>query len=98
MDFQTKYDFDLLLNEAERMVFEELERRLIELDDNSICLCQDCVVDMAAFALNMLKPVYRVSLLGKMYAHAMDESGYYGEVKRAVDTAIHKIHDNPSHD
>jgi competence protein ComFB len=99
MGIRDDYDFGILVNEAERMVTDELERRLAELADPSICVCQDCVLDMAAFALNALKPVYRVSLLGTMYAHAMDEGGYYAlEVKTAVDAAITKVHANPAHD
>lgn len=98
MGFKESYDFSILVNEAERLVVEELERRLAELDDPSICVCQDCVLDMAAYALNSLKPVYRVSLLGTMYAHAMDSGEYGEEVRRAVDQAIAKVHAKPSHD
>ena len=97
MEFREKYDFGILVNEAERLVEEELGRRLAELDDPDICVCEDCVLDMAAFALNTLKPVYRVSLLGTMYAHALDES-YMGQVRSAVDSAIQKVHANPAHD
>ncbi|MGO8694550.1 MAG: late competence development ComFB family protein [Rectinemataceae bacterium] len=98
MSFRDNYDFGVLVNEAERMVIDELERRLTELDAPAICLCQDCVLDMAAFALNTLKPVYRVSLLGTMYAHAMDDGAYAAEVRKSVDAGIAKIHANPSHD
>ena len=98
MGFKENYDFSILQNEAERMVVAELERRLAELADPSICLCQDCVLDMAAFALNSLKPVYRVSLLGTMYAQAMDGSDYARDVAVAVAAAIAKVHSKPSHD
>jgi competence protein ComFB len=99
MGIREEYDFSVLVNEAERMVTDELERRLAELDDSSICVCQDCILDMAAFALNALKPVYRVSLLGTMYAKAVnEESGYAQEVRSMVDAAIKKVHANPGHD
>jgi competence protein ComFB len=98
MEFKDRYDFGILINEAERLVEEELGRRLEELNDPSICVCQDCVLDMAAFALNSLKPVYRVSLLGTMYAHAMDSGAYGEELRQAVDLAIQKVHEKPSHD
>jgi competence protein ComFB len=98
MGIRERYDFGVLVNEAERMVTDEIERRLAELNDTSICVCEDCVLDMAAFALNSLKPIYRVSLLGTMYAHAMDGSAYAQEVRVAVDAAIGKVHANPSHD
>jgi competence protein ComFB len=100
MGIREDYDFSILVNETENLVVDELERRLGELDDPSICVCQECVLDMAAFALNALKPIYRVSLLGTMYAHAhaMDGGGYIAEVRKLVDAAIHKVHANPAHD
>jgi competence protein ComFB len=98
MSFHDNYDFGMLVNEAERMVIDELERRLTELNDPTICVCQDCILDMAAYALNTLKPVYRVSLLGRMYAHAMDDGAYAAEVRKSVDAGIAKVHANPSHD
>jgi competence protein ComFB len=98
MGIRDDYDFSLLENEAERLVTDELERSLAQLSDPSVCTCQDCVLDMAAFALNALKPVYRVSLLGKMYACAMDSGAYAEEVHKAVLSAIAKVHANPDHD
>jgi competence protein ComFB len=99
MGIRDDYDFGVLVNEAERMVTDELERALAERADPSICVCQDCVLDMAAFALNALKPIYRVSLLGTMYAHAMDDASPYArEVRAAVDAAIARVHANPGHD
>ena len=99
MGFRENYDFGILTNEAERLVEEELGRTLEKLDDPSICTCEDCVLDMAALALNALKPLYRVSLLGTMYAHAaMDQGVYAAEVKHAVAMAISKVHANPAHD
>lgn len=99
MPFTRSYDFDILTNEAERLVLAELERQLDARSAESICLCEDCVLDMAAFALNAVKPLYRVSLLGSMYAaHAMDEEHYANTVRTAVAQAIDKISKNPSHD
>jgi len=98
MGIRDDYDFSILANEAERMVIEELERNLASRADPSICVCQECILDMAAFALNGLKPAYRVSLLGTMYAQAMEESAYADEVRSAVKAAIDKVHSNPAHD
>ena len=68
MSLKDNYDLENLVNEAERLVFSELETRLREYDN--ICKCQDCVMDMAAYALNHTKPYYRVSLMGTIYAHS----------------------------
>jgi competence protein ComFB len=53
---------------------------------------------MAAYALNKLPPLYRVSLLGTMYTHSMDEGDYGLKVASSVREAIKKISANPSHD
>ena len=93
------YDFDLLKNEAENLVLKELDRQLESYSAAPICLCNDCVVDMAAMALNTVKPLYRVSLLGTLYtASAMDEKTYGSSVRDAVFAAIEKIRKNPSHE
>lgn len=98
MEFKRKHDFSLLTNEAESMVIEELGVKLESEEFKDGCACQDCVLDMAAYALNHLKPIYRVSLLGSMYAHSMGEGSYKSEVERSVVEAIRKIRENPSHD
>jgi competence protein ComFB len=99
MAFIDEYDFDgILRNEAEKLVITELGRQLDEYPA-AICHCRDCVVDMAAVALNNVKPLYRVSLLGAQYAsRAMEEDGYARTVKNAVCQAIEKVRKNPSHD
>jgi competence protein ComFB len=90
------YDFDSLVNEAERLVLAELEARIA--GDADICRCQDCVLDMAAFALNNVKPAYRVSLMGSVYARAAARDESLQDIKRAVDEAVKKVKANPSHD
>jgi competence protein ComFB len=92
------YDFENLVNEAEKLVIAELERQLNSCT-RQICRCNECVVDMAAQALNMVKPLYRVSLLGTLYAsQAMSEENYAQSVRTAVARAIEKIRKNPAHE
>jgi competence protein ComFB len=99
MAFIDNYDFDLLKNEAENLVLNELGRQL-ESYEGEICTCNDCVVDMAAVALNSVKPLYRFSILGTLYtAQAMtDDASYSESIRNAVSTAIEKVRENPSHD
>ncbi|MDR1030155.1 MAG: late competence development ComFB family protein [Treponema sp.] len=93
-----RYDFELLENQAEKLVFNELEQQLAAFE-GELCRCNECVVDMAAMALNMVKPLYRFSLLGTLYAaQAMTDEAYAASVREAVSTAIEKIRVNPSHD
>jgi competence protein ComFB len=98
MAFIDNYDFDLLVNEAEKMVLDELGKQL-ENYPKQLCTCNDCVADMAAMTLNSVKPLYRYSLLGSLYAaQAMNEGSYAESVRRAVSAAIEKVRKNPSHD
>ncbi|MDR2596350.1 MAG: late competence development ComFB family protein [Treponema sp.] len=98
MAYIDEYDFNLLKNEAEIMVIQEIENQL---KDNTIevCKCNECIVDMAAIALNTVKPLYRFSLLGTLYAsQAMTEQSYANSIREAVTMAIKKVKNNPAHD
>ncbi len=96
MGLKDAYDFDSLVNEAERLVLAELEAQMGRTP--GLCTCQDCVLDMAALALNKVRPSYRVSLLGRMYAGSTQGDEYAREITRAVREAIEKVKANPSHD
>lgn len=96
MGLREEHNFELLVNEAERLVIEELERQLSARPE--VCRCEDCVLDMAAYALNNVRPCYRVSLMGTLYAHAIEQTDYVKAVKKAVFDALEKITSNPSHD
>ncbi|MDR0583486.1 MAG: late competence development ComFB family protein [Treponema sp.] len=98
MAFVDNYDFELLKNEAEQMVLHELEKQL-ETQPAEVCRCNECVVDMAAMALNSVRPLYRFSLLGSLYAaQAMNEQSYADSIQQAVAQAVQKVKANPSHD
>ena len=98
MDLIKDYDFEPLKNEAENLVLTDLERQL-ESFPEPICKCNECILDMAAIALNTVKPLYRVSLLGTLYtASAMDEKKYGTSLREAVFNAIERVRKNPSHE
>ena len=97
MALRDEYNLENLVNETERMVFDTLEKELVEDVEGRICRCQDCILDIAALALNSVKPLYRVSLIGRLYAGSVDETVYADRVRLAVRAAIDKITANPSH-
>jgi len=98
MALTDKYDFDLLKNEAEVLVLREMEQQFKSAPQD-MCLCNECVVDIAAISLNSVKPLYRFSILGTLYAsQAMTEQSYADSVKQAVSQAIDKVRANPAHD
>jgi competence protein ComFB len=93
MALEAKYNFEDLYNAAEELVFRELESQLESADD-SVPRDQDSVVDMAAYALNLVAPMYRANLLGRVYAPALSEE-HHKEVEKAVKKAISRIAKNP---
>ncbi|MBN2545804.1 MAG: late competence development ComFB family protein [Spirochaetes bacterium] len=97
MTFKDKYNFDILVNEAENLVIDELEKQLEEENNKDICKCEDCILDMAAFALNHLVPKYMASYTGRIYALQYQEGQYKKEVTENVKKAIKKISSNPAH-
>jgi competence protein ComFB len=75
-----------------------MDRQLKDGHEN-MCRCNECIVDIAAIALNSVKPLYRFSLLGALYAsQAMTEQAYADSIKQAVAQAIKKVKKNPAHD
>ncbi len=97
MGIRDEYNFEYLVNESERLILEELERQLGAPENSAVCHCEDCVLDMAALALNSVRPLYRVSLMGTLYASALEGSPEAEEAKAAVSRSVKKIAANPSH-
>ena len=98
MAFIDEYGFDMLKNEAEKLVINEIEEQL-KTGNEEMCRCNECIVDIGAIALSSVKPIYHSSLLGTLYASkAMSEGGYADSVKNAVEQAIEKVKKNPAHD
>ena len=94
MDLNKIYSFDYLENEAEELVKETLAKAME--NDDSICDCQDCVLDIVGFTLNNIRPLYKTSLKGSLYTTVPDDK-YLESLDRTLKLAIKKIKTNPSH-
>ena len=94
MAFRDEYDFDQLENEAENLVIAELARQLALAENGDVCRTEECVLDIAAYALNHVPPMYRATLLGRLYAAELDKN-YHDTVEQAVREAIRVVSDNP---
>jgi competence protein ComFB len=94
MGLRDEYDFEYLVNEAEHLVITELEAQLQKPENADVCRTQECIVDMAAYALNHAPPLYRATLLGRIYAPELDQK-YHDQVAAAVQEAIRTVRKNP---
>jgi competence protein ComFB len=93
MALRDEYHLEDLKNMAEDLVVDQMELQL-ESKHPDLAITEDLVLDIAAYALNLIKPMYRVNLMGRMYTHAFSEM-YHNEIVDAVEKAITKVVANP---
>ena len=96
MAIRESYDFNSLSNEAEELVVSEIEKQIPDYPE--LCTCSEGILDVAAYALNSVRPRYRVSLLDSVFVDAEERSNYLAEIRRAVRDGILKVSTNPPHD
>lgn len=94
MDLRNYVDFEDLVNESERLVIDELGRQMENPENEELLGDEDLVRDIAAYALNHVRPMYRANLLGRLYAKSVEAEESEG-IQRAVSDAIQKIRGNP---
>lgn len=82
-------------NVMEQVVWEKLDR---ELEDYNCCKCEVCKNDMAAYALNLLKPRYVNSQEGELFSR-LDITSYQNsiDIEVAVSKAIAVVSVSPRH-
>jgi len=69
-----------------------------EFGEGKLCTCHDCLVDIAAIALNMLPPHYVADKYYKFPDPPAKEKKRHDQVANAVRFAIRKVIKNPHHD
>ena len=96
MNLSDRHLTDVLVNEAEELVIREMERQIPNHPD--LCTCDECIMDIAAYSLNKVRPRYRVSLLDTVFADRQEQTAYNREIERAVSDAVRVVREHPSHD
>ncbi len=95
MPIKDDYDFSIIENTIRNKVIETLERELE--NNNSVCKCEECVIDIVCYALNRIKPNYTSSLYGGLYSRAdadKREKDIEKEVKEAIGfVSVHSSHE-----
>ncbi len=84
-----------LVNMMEYIVDEKLRELLADVD---CCKCEKCLIDMKAFALNNLKPMYVNSREGELYS-LLDSTKIQNlaDINVAVVNAINVVKREPHH-
>lgn len=95
MSFKGEYPVESLINENEDCVFRTIENVLASGVD--ICRCKDCMLDVAAIALNNLKPYYRVFLVRPVHCDSEFIEARLRKVEEEVRKAIEIVRLRPHH-
>ncbi|NLV17563.1 MAG: late competence development ComFB family protein [Syntrophomonadaceae bacterium] len=86
-----------VFNVMEKMVSDSIERVLREYPDS--CQCEKCRDDIAAFALNQLKPKYATTHKGEIISKAQClETQYSLDVITALTLAVERVSRQPRHE
>ncbi len=95
MSIRDQYDFSIIENTIKERVIDTLDAEF-ENSDDSLCKCEECVVDMVCYALNRLKPKYSASLYGSLYSRAEADSSHK-DIEDRVKEAIKFVSSHASH-
>lgn len=96
MKLQELYNTDLLRNRAAELVFEWVGQLIEQRDD--FCKCQDCVLDLTAYVLNHITPLYCTSLLGSLYPDEVQGKKLRVQIELAINAGLKKIRNHPHHE
>jgi competence protein ComFB len=86
------HDIDELKNRNEEKVWIAIEMQLKR--DTSLCRCRDCVLDVAAIALNRLPPRYQVYAF---HSNELESLVPGDDVVEAVAKAFEMVARSPHH-
>jgi len=103
MSFRDSYNIGNLINVSEKLVFDAIDA--VMPGHPEMCKCQDCVLDVAAIALNSLPPRYRASKFvalprnvpGLRYYVPEEEKDMVEQARAAVEAAIERVKEHPNH-
>ena len=89
-----RYNLEQVRNRSEDLVFKKIEELKAERED--YCGCESCVLDLTAYTLNHVTPLYGTSLLGPL--HSNKEGKVQEEIDEAVEDGLKRIAENPHHE
>ncbi len=95
MKLSERYNLDTIRNRTAEMVYGAVEK-LVE-EGAGLCLCESCVLDLAAFALNRVTPRYSTSLLDPLHPDENLEMKMRIEIELAIEAGLKKLREHPHH-
>lgn len=96
MSLTDYYDLSYLRNRSAEMVFARIESFLEERQD--FCHCEQCVLDLLAYVLNHVTPMYGTSLLDPFRPNPAREKKIAIEIDLALTAGAKRVSEHPNHD
>jgi competence protein ComFB len=96
MKLAERYDLENLRNISAEKVLKRVEKLLYERSD--FCHCEDCVLDLIAYTLNHVTPMYGTSLLGPLHPNREREKKIEVEIDLAIREGLKRIKQHPHHE
>ncbi len=95
MRLNERYNLESIGNRSEQIVWEAIERLV---DTNSMCTCEECVLDLVAWTLNHVTPQYYTSLLSPLNPDPARDRKVRVEVELAIASGLKKLKAHPHHE
>ncbi len=95
MSLIERYHLDRIRNRSAEMVNDAVERLL---DGNAdVCHCEECALDLVAYALNRVTPRYSTSLLEPLAPDPALERRIRVEIDLALAAGVKRLKEHPHH-
>jgi competence protein ComFB len=91
-----RYHLDRIRNRSAEMIHEAVERLFAE--QPQVCRCEECALDLVAYALNRVTPRYSTSLLEPLAPDPALERRIRLEIDLALAAGVKRLKEHPHHD
>lgn len=95
MSLADRYHLDRIRNRSAEMVNDAVERLLDARPD--VCHCEECALDLVAYALNRVTPRYSTSLLEPLAPDPALERRIRVEIDLALEAGVKRLKEHPHH-
>jgi len=95
MRLNERYNLESIGNRSEQIVWESIQRLV---DDQAMCTCEECVLDLVAWTLNHVTPQYYTSLLSPLNPDPARDRKVRVEVELAIASGLKKLKAHPHHE
>jgi hypothetical protein len=91
-----RYHLERIRNRSAEMVHDAVEQLLDTRPD--LCHCEECTLDLVAYALNRVTPRYSTSLLEPLAPDPALERRIRVEIDLALAAGVKRLKEHPHHD